>query len=151
MPRISISDKDIERGKRFRKTCADAFQGKSLRSIGRALGGYSSSRMDGWTKGDGIDNRALAALANKGADVHWLLTGERKAPARTAGAEGETLVPDFICPRGRMCDALPHIFVILADTMTRAASSVEAQEEARFDLDAMIAAVQARRAKRKVD
>lgn len=148
MPRISIDDKDIERGKRFREICESAFAGESFRSIGKLLGGYSSSRMSDWLSGDRIDNRALAALSRHGADIHYILTGERRAEAdRPAAAttsaaavssmqavvERELRPPPESCPNRGACEKQAKILRLFAG-MLGLVSADDAEVERAVDV-----------------
>lgn len=76
MPRISVPDKDKERGKRFKEICKSSLAGLSMDKIGQKLGGYSSSRICDWQNGDSIACKALGEMAKMGIDLRYLLAGD---------------------------------------------------------------------------
>lgn len=110
MPKISIPDKDLERGKRFTKICEGGdFEKKTLGAIGKILGGYSASRVFDWKAGDSIPCRALTTMMTMGVDVFWLLTGQETPQGKVfpTVAEAKKSAPES--SRAPACEHLERI------------------------------------------
>jgi len=123
MPSKPSSDKDIERGKRFAEICAEAFPGASKRDLARQFQLSSDGRIRQFEGGVTIDNRALAALLRRGADIGYILTGERWT---FAPASGEPVAEP--CTAGKLCERLPTLLKLLGEMFERAAANPEERE-----------------------
>lgn len=98
-------------------------------AIGCAFG-VSEATVRNWRTGrEHINGKALAELARRGADIHWLLTGERAAPSSE-------------CQNGRVCERLPMLLRLLAEMFEETADP-EKRETVIAALQGAIAATEA--------
>lgn len=106
--RVPGATVDAARGLRFLEECEIVFRNAKRTQVAASLGcGESSVRA--WEKGVNIDNRALAALSRHGADIHYILTGERQAQAKAHAPRdplAQIIDPPASCPNHGLCRRL---------------------------------------------
>jgi hypothetical protein len=107
---------DPERGLRLIEESENLF-GKTKKGQRLAIIGVSAASWHGYTRGANIDNKTLAALLRHGADIGYILTGERSSDQ---GA------PE--CPRGLLCERLPKLLQLLGEMFEGAAADPEQRE-----------------------
>jgi hypothetical protein len=114
-PKGSTSDKS--RGNRFVEITKELFPRFESRAKRASALGCNEADFRRWESGANIDNRALAALLRHGADIGYILTGERSSDQ---GA------PE--CPRGLLCERLPKLLQLLGEMFEGAAADPEQRE-----------------------
>ncbi len=110
--------KDIARGCRFAQEVEKVCNREKFRSTRAAILGLPESGLRKWEKGGNIDNRALAALSRAGADIHYILTGERQENRKEMPAHDPLAAlnpPPADCKNAGLCGRLAKLFALLRE------------------------------------
>lgn len=113
---------DQAMGCRVEESLQKVFGKASNEAMGHELGSVSEGTVRNWRKGKEIVNgKALAELARRGADIHYILTGQRredrKEPAARDPLSGLIDAPPR-CPNGGLCKRLAMRDQLVREVMT---------------------------------
>lgn len=132
------------------KRLQHALSGKKISDARSYFGVKNSSTAAKYLRGDREPTVECLGrfIANSGCDGHWLLTGEKKTPASSAGEMGGE-PGTSTCQRGKICELLPMLLAPLQEFLASVSVDAAQRAEAIEELAAVKAFLEERRATRK--